>query len=77
MEDTTMARHIQGRTSVGWSRCNVICWRLYGGQAPGQIAEMVFTNSRSGKQADLTQNQAEAAVRFAAADLCPDAAPKA
>jgi hypothetical protein len=55
---------------------NVICWRLYGAQAPGQVAEMVFTNSRTGKQADLTQNQAEAAVRCAAADLCPDAAPK-
>ena len=55
---------------------NVICWRLYGGEAPSQIAEMVYTNSRSGKQAELTHDQADAAVRFAIADLCPDAAPK-
>ena len=44
---------------------NVICWRLYGGEAPGQIAEMVFANSRTGKQAELTHDQADAAVRFA------------
>jgi hypothetical protein len=25
---------------------NVICWRLYGGETPGQITEMVITNSR-------------------------------
>jgi hypothetical protein len=55
---------------------NVICWRLYGGETPGQIAEMVFANSRTGKQAELTHDQADAAVRFALSDLCPDAAPK-
>jgi Protein of unknown function (DUF732) len=55
---------------------NVICWRLYDGEAPGQIAEMVFTNSRTGRQAELTHDQADAAVRFAIADLCPDAAPR-
>src|SRR5271156_3074326 len=33
---------------------NVICWRLYDGEAPGQIAEMVFTNSRTGRQAGGT-----------------------
>jgi hypothetical protein len=55
---------------------NVICWRLYNGEAPGQIAEMVFTNSRTGVQAELTHDQADATVRFAVTDLCPDAAPK-
>jgi Protein of unknown function (DUF732) len=55
---------------------NVICWRLYDGETAGQIAEMVFTNSRTGRQAELTHDQADAAVRFAIADLCPDAAPK-
>lgn len=55
---------------------NAICWRLYSGEAPAQIAESVFTNSRTGKQAELTHDQADAAVRFALADLCPDAAPK-
>jgi hypothetical protein len=55
---------------------NAICWRLYTGEAPAQIAESVFTNSRTGKQAELTHDQADAAVRFAFADLCPDAAPK-
>jgi hypothetical protein len=55
---------------------NAICWRLYTGEAPAQIAESVFTNSRTGKQAELTHDQSDAAVRFAFADLCPDAAPK-
>ena len=54
---------------------HVICWRLYGGDAPGQITEMIITNSRSGGGPDLTRQQAEAAVGFAIADLCPDAAP--
>jgi Protein of unknown function (DUF732) len=55
---------------------NAICWRLYTGDAPAQIAESVFTNSRTGKQAELTHDQSDAAVRFAHADLCPDAPPK-
>ena len=54
---------------------NVICWRLYGGEAPGQITEMVITNSRSGGGPELTRQQAESAVGFAISDLCPDAAP--
>jgi hypothetical protein len=54
---------------------NVICWRLYGGEAPGQITEMVITNSRSGGGRELTRQQAQAAVGFAISDLCPDAAP--
>jgi hypothetical protein len=54
---------------------HVICWRLYGGEAPGQITEMVITNSRSGGGRELTRQQAEAAVGFAISDLCPDAAP--
>jgi hypothetical protein len=54
---------------------HVICWRLYGGEAPGQITEMVITNSRSGGGPELTRQQAEAAVGFAISDLCPDAAP--
>lgn len=55
---------------------NVICGHLYDGEAPDQVTEMVFTNSRNGKQAGLTHDQADAAVRFAIADLCPYAAPK-
>jgi hypothetical protein len=55
---------------------NAICWSLYTGQAPAQIAEFVFVNSRTGKHAELTHDQAAAAVRFAHADLCPDTAPK-
>ena len=55
---------------------NAICWRLYTGEAPAQIADSVFANSRTGKQANLTHDQSDAAVRFAHADLCPDAAPK-
>ena len=54
---------------------NVICWRLYGGEAPGQITDMVITNSRFGGGRELTRQQAEAAVGFAVSDLCPDAAP--
>jgi len=55
---------------------HVICWRLYGGEAPGQITEMVITNSRSGGGPELTRQQAEAAVGFAISDLCPAAAPE-
>jgi hypothetical protein len=54
---------------------HVICWRLYGGEARGQITEMVITNSRSSGGPELTRQQAEAAVGFAISDLCPDAAP--
>jgi hypothetical protein len=54
---------------------NVICWRLLGGEAPGQITEMVITNSRFGGGRELTRQQAQAAVGFAISDLCPDAAP--
>src|ERR1700757_4191918 len=54
---------------------NVICWRLYGGETPGQITEMVITNSRSGGGRELSRQQAEAAGGFAISDLCPDAAP--
>jgi hypothetical protein len=54
---------------------HVICWRLYDGETPGQITEMVITNSRSGGGPELTRQQAEAAVGFAISDLCPDAAP--
>lgn len=54
---------------------HVICWRLYGGEAPGQLTEMVISNSRSGGGPELTRQQAEAAVGFAISDLCPDAAP--
>jgi hypothetical protein len=66
-------------TNHAWSNRqgfgNVICWRLYGGEAPGQITEMVITNSRTGGGRELTRQQAEAAVGFAISDLCPDAAP--
>jgi hypothetical protein len=55
---------------------NAICWRLYTGEAPAQIADSMFANSRTGKQAELTHDQFDAAVRFAHADLCPDAGPK-
>jgi hypothetical protein len=54
---------------------NVICWRLYGSEAPGPITENIITNSRFGGGRELTRQQAEAAVRFAISDLCPDAAP--
>ena len=55
---------------------DAICWRLYTGEAPAQIADSVFANSRTGKQGQLTHDQSDAAVRFAHADLCPDAQPK-
>jgi hypothetical protein len=55
---------------------NAICWRLYEGEAPSQIAESAFNESRNGKQAGITHDQADVAVRSAKADLCPDAAPK-
>jgi Protein of unknown function (DUF732) len=54
---------------------NVICWRLYGGEAPGQITENIIANSRFGGGQELTRQQAEAAVGFAISDLCPAAAP--
>jgi len=54
---------------------NAICGRLYDGEAPGQITEMVITNSGFGGGRELTRQQAEAAVGFAMSDLCPDAAP--
>ena len=54
---------------------NAICWRLYDGEAPGKITEMVITNSGFGGGRELTRQQAEAAVGFAMSDLCPDAAP--
>jgi hypothetical protein len=53
---------------------NAICWRLYDGEPASRIAEMAFNSSRSGRRAELTHDQADAAVRFALADLCPDAA---
>jgi hypothetical protein len=55
---------------------NALCWRLYTGEEPAQIVESVFANSRTGKQAGLSHEQAAAAVRFAHTDLCPDAPPK-
>jgi hypothetical protein len=54
---------------------HVICWRLYGGEAPEQITENIITNSRSGGGQQLTRQQAQAAVGFAVSDLCPAAAP--
>ena len=54
---------------------HVVCWRLYGGEAPGQITENIITNSRFGGGQELTRQQAEAAVGFAISDLCPAAAP--
>jgi hypothetical protein len=54
---------------------NVVCWRLLGGEAPGQITENIITNSRFGGGQELTRQQAQAAVGFAISDLCPDAAP--
>jgi Protein of unknown function (DUF732) len=63
-------------TTSTWGFGNAICWRLYTGEAPAQIADSVFANSRTGKQTELTHDQSDAAVRFAHADLCPDAEPK-
>ncbi|ABK68274.1 DUF732 domain-containing protein [Mycobacterium avium] len=54
---------------------NAICWRLYSGEAPGHVADELVTGSRSNGPAALTHAQATAAVGFARADLCPDAAP--
>jgi hypothetical protein len=54
---------------------HVVCWRLYGGEAPEQITENIIANSRSGGGQELTRQQAEAAVGFAISDLCPAAAP--
>lgn len=55
---------------------HVICWRLIGGESRGQIAEMLFASGPSAGQSALTHAQSDAAVGFAIADLCPDAAPK-
>ena len=55
---------------------NAICWRLYTGDAPAAIADSVFADSRTGKQANLSREQSDAAVRFAHVDLCPDAVSK-
>jgi hypothetical protein len=54
---------------------HVVCWRVYGGKAPGQVTEMAITNSRSGGGRELTRQPAQAAVDFAISDLCRDAAP--
>jgi hypothetical protein len=54
---------------------HVVCWRLYGGEAPGQITENIIANSSFGGGQELTHQQAEAAVGFAISDLCPAAAP--
>jgi hypothetical protein len=51
-------KHNFDRVGLG----NVICWRLYGGEAPGQITDMVITNSRFGGGRELTRQQAEAAA---------------
>jgi Protein of unknown function (DUF732) len=55
---------------------HAICWRLYEGEAPGQIADMVFSSSRSEGPAALGRDQATAVVGYALSDLCPDAALK-
>ena len=55
---------------------NVICWRLYSGEARGPITDDLITRSRSDSRAPLTPDQATAEVGFAIADLCPDAPPK-
>ncbi|OMC50089.1 DUF732 domain-containing protein [Mycobacterium sp. IS-1264] len=52
---------------------NAICWRLYSGETPAQLIQHLVTDSRSGDQAGLTPQQAQAALRFAVSDLCPDA----
>jgi hypothetical protein len=52
---------------------HVICWRLIGGEARGAIAEMLSASVPSAGQPRLTDNQADATVDFAIADLCPDA----
>lgn len=53
---------------------NAICGMLYDGDAPTQVAETLVAKSPS--SARLTPEQAAAAVSFAVADLCPDAAPR-
>jgi hypothetical protein len=55
---------------------NVICWRLYSGEAGTHISDNLVTSSRSDSRPPLTPTQATAEVGFAIADLCPDAAPK-
>ncbi len=55
---------------------NVICWRLYTGEATGQIAAALVTGSGSDGRAEVSHDQVDAAVGFAITDLCPDAAPK-
>jgi hypothetical protein len=54
---------------------HVVCWRLYGGEAPEQITDSIIVSSRSSGGQELTRQQAEAAVGFAISDLCPAAAP--
>lgn len=51
---------------------NAICGMLYDGDAPTQVAETLVAKSPA--SARLTPDQAAAAVSFAVADLCPDAA---
>jgi len=55
---------------------NVICWRLYSGEARARITDNLVASSRSDSRAPLTPDQATVEVGFAIADLCPDAAPK-
>jgi hypothetical protein len=55
---------------------HVICWRLYSGETPGPIADMVVSGSGSDGHPTLTHDQATAVVEFAVTDLCPDAAPR-
>ncbi len=55
---------------------NVICWRLYSGEARAPITDDLVTRSRSDSRAPLTPDQATAEVGFAIADLCPDTPPK-
>jgi hypothetical protein len=53
---------------------NALCWRLYSGEAPSHVVDSVISDSRSLATGGLTPEQAQAAVGFAHADLCPDAA---
>jgi hypothetical protein len=62
-------------TQTWWGSATLSAGGSTVAQAPGQITEMVITNSRSGGGRELTRQQAEAAVGFAISDLCPDAAP--
>jgi hypothetical protein len=52
---------------------NALCWRLYSGEAPSRVVDSVISDSRSSGTAGLTPQQAQDAVGFARADLCPDA----